>query len=177
MPSSGGDIWLAAAVAGVVTLLIEYAAKPALDARKERLLSRHREVNALAVALRRLRDRLYPLIRPGEAWDGRRTPRESSAALKALDGALDRLSEAAPHVPVTIGGTVRTVLLDLRPLLQILAEVRPVESDFSRAAGLRSDIDSFEKFLNQLLCWFDLPRYRVLARSRVERWAGDFLAP
>lgn len=53
MPSINWDtVATAAATAAIVTLVVEYAAKPRLEARKERILAAHRSRRELSIAIR-----------------------------------------------------------------------------------------------------------------------------
>jgi hypothetical protein len=102
---------IAAVTSGVVTLGIEWAAKPSLDARKERILARHKSDAAIRSQLLKIREysiRLSKVPRMSglnveqravlrDEWKGTAERLEASARL--LDGAMpDLYSERSSQI-------------------------------------------------------------------------------
>jgi len=165
-----------ALVAAAVTVLIEYAAKPWLEVRKERILGRHRSTGELIRARDVLDARLWPLFRLGHAWDARHTPEAVADALSATRQALDALAAARYRVPEQVSASVRPALLDLH---SVLTELRGhfANDTWGEHLDLREVIQECADCILELSAYIETPRWRWRRRRALKQTASDYMAP
>lgn len=92
MSVTWANLVTSSAVAVVTTILVEYAAKPTLEARKERILENSRRSRDLLTQLMMLESRISML--PGEFQPGGREPRE------VINRLSDEIREMAASNPL-----------------------------------------------------------------------------
>ncbi|CAN5881668.1 hypothetical protein BH24ACT15_BH24ACT15_05310 [soil metagenome] len=181
MPLLYDNLVLPGLVAAIVTLVIEYTAKPWLEARKERILERYRGEMALYHARNELSERLWPLYRLGEPWDVHRTPDEVEAALVAASGMQSALTTARGAVPTNVLGATRSLVLDIHSSLvqtRELFKAGPTLEDIGGPGGeLRDRITQMDIALRRVSVYLDILRWRKLKRRQANHQAREWLAP
>ena len=93
------DLWVSAAVAAAVTLVIEYVAKPGLEARKDRILDSARNLRRLRGTVQHLyRSVIY--LSAGPIWEG------SLGLVRAELDKCDELNERLTDLTVEAIGRI-----------------------------------------------------------------------
>ncbi|MEV6515032.1 hypothetical protein AB0M37_04500 [Micromonospora chalcea] len=150
---------VSALTSAVVTLGVEWLAKPTLEARKERILAKHRARASVKRCLRRTREMVYILLGP---WPDTKTMQATPLHVRTLyrkriaatlgeisvcaDDLLAAVVDALPH----LSAREREVLLPLAGYLRAVADTADPDENFSRLA---------EK-IDLLAQWYDRPRWR-----------------
>lgn len=134
-------ILTSAGVAGTVTLLVEYAAKPHLEARKERILDRHRRrretiarIGDVALAAE-VAEREKRLAKPGYPLIGEIQP-EPKKAFGALRASGENL-RTATRLDEKLGEVDRIALEHLSQTAVSLGRVHDLEEEWSDASVLK----------------------------------------
>lgn len=153
---------LTALVAAFVTLSIEWAAKPRLEARKERILERAR-------ASRRVRQTLANLVRSAASWPSPEmwveAPSEAERRLEAVRAMARNLEEADVDWAVSTDSGALHALSSLAGFVQgSLFNVSGSRRGEAAAAAIR-------EVASPLLDWISTPRWRTLRRRKLVRMA------
>lgn len=166
-----GEIWVPAAVAAAVTLVIEYVAKPSLEARKDRILHAWRNVRRLRASIQHLyRSVIYLSSEP--IWESSRSLVE--AELDKCDELNERITdltvEAIAKVPdglperlISCTGFVKGATLRVR---QGLDGEEPIAHHIVRFRQVEPVLEACVKY-------FDVPRRRLFAKARALRAIDD----
>ena len=165
------EIWVSAAVAAAVTLVIEYVAKPTLEARKDRILHAWRNVRHLRASVQHLyRSVIYLSSEP--IWQSSRNLVE--AELDKCDELNERITdltvEAIAKVPeglperlISCTGFVKGATLRVR---QGLDGEEPTAHHVERFRQIEPIVEACVKY-------FDVPHRRIFARARALRAIDD----
>ncbi|WP_410583829.1 hypothetical protein [Amycolatopsis sp. lyj-108] len=154
--------------ATVVTLGIEFAAKPRLEARKDRVVSAHREFRALVSTLVELGHQLYE-----ERLDtqvGERPRAETAAQIVSLAQTAHRQAvNAESTVPRKLRRTALNAVVDLRHHCELVAELRGVDVKGAESARafetLTSYLESADRARNKAEHLYTLPRWKFWRRN------------
>jgi hypothetical protein len=165
------EIWTSAAVAAAVTLLIEYAAKPTLDARKDRTLHAQRNVRRLRASVQHLyRSVIYLSSEP--VWESSRSLVETE--LDKCDELNERITdltvEAIAKIPTSLPerlisctGFVKGATLRVRHGLD---GDEPIDHHIERFRQVEPVVEACVKY-------FDVPQRRFFARAHAVRAIDD----
>lgn len=164
---------VAAAVSALVALLTEYAAKPSLEARKERILDERRNVWELADTLLVLDGRFLTLTNP-RWWrqDYRRELLQAAESAKTLVGAAeDRLAKAPGsrlHKDMASGLTIVLGYMRL-----VAEQILTTKGEAVVELGYRDDMRSMVSDISEAL---QAPGRRILRTRRARRLARGLVA-
>ena len=163
------SVLLPLVVAAVTTLLIEYAAKPRLEVRKDRILEQHRaerEVRRTLDHAEYLRGRLEAIRDAGSAYPLEDVPAQVATEYAAT---TEKLRDLAAHVnlrPKTVDDLLTTACARSWAF-----GVLVMRASAEEARKPNADLDEVIGLLVELL---ETPRFRVLKRRALIRQAVRF---
>jgi hypothetical protein len=171
MEDPAATLALSAMTAGFVTLLIEYAAKPRLDARKERILERHRSVRHLQDAIRLLTARLGKLTDvtvwqhgPGTVFVG-----EAIQQVRDVEHRLMLAGDALPEPVLRVMsygvGAMLGILVSYHGAIGTLAD----EGRQAAAEAVSRSMDTLTPAFDYVLSmrpWYRVARWRFIRQVR-----------
>ncbi|WP_336159921.1 hypothetical protein [Amycolatopsis sp. VC5-11] len=149
--------------ATVVTLAIEFVAKPRLEARKDRIVSAHRDARTLRASLAELGHQLFDVrmtIRSGKP-----PVSERAKELASLAQTAHRLAVSAESAfPRTIGASGLDALRNVRHYCDLV--VPPSRERFAAdVMAIQGFLDSADREYTKAKQLYSMPRWKVWRRK------------
>lgn len=160
------EVWISAGVAAMVTLAIEYLAKPNMDARKDRILAASRSARELRTTIHHLYRSIInltsdPIWEAGSDFAATELVKCDSLNEKVTDLTIESIGRLPSGLPEQLGGATGIVKGALLRVRQELDCETPVAHHVIR-------LKEVEPVIEQCVRFFDLPRWRVLERLRAK---------